>query len=166
MAEDFNVNRSAEVARLLSDVIVGYESFACHEWLEWGGSILFSKLMAEVELQERKLEESRKREEAEKERKAVVEARAEGFRERERALTEACHLVLGEFRVRPCQRRVFKVKIPNLRLKWRPLSGRRRLGWTGSQRGNGRWARMRALRSPQRSGQGLTMGRLRNSRAR
>jgi hypothetical protein len=81
MAEDFNVTRSAEVARLLSDVIVGYESFACREWLEWGGSILFGKLMAEVELQERKLEESRKREEAEKERKAAVEARAEGFRE-------------------------------------------------------------------------------------
>jgi hypothetical protein len=104
------VPQSAEVARLLLDAIITYESFACREWLEWGGSILFGRLMAEAEVQERELEESRKREEVEKERQAVVEARAEGFREGWRVLTEACHLVLAEFRVKTLSKEGLQTK--------------------------------------------------------
>jgi hypothetical protein len=98
MAADFNLTRSAEIARLLSEVIALFEPFACRSWLEWGGRILFVQYQSKVEAEDRQLEEARRREEEERVKKAAAEARVEGFRERRRALAEERRRVLGEYR--------------------------------------------------------------------
>jgi hypothetical protein len=98
MAADFDMMRSAAIARLLSEVVELYEPLACRSWLEWGGKIIFIQYQLQVEAEDRRLEEARKREEEEREREAAVEARVEGFRERRRALVEARRQALGEYR--------------------------------------------------------------------
>jgi hypothetical protein len=100
MAADFDTMRSAAIARLLSEVVVLYEPLACRSWLEWGGKIIYIQYQAQVEAEDRRIEEARKREEEERVREAAVEARAEGFRERRRVLVEARREALGEYRAK------------------------------------------------------------------
>jgi hypothetical protein len=110
MAADFDVMRSAAIARLLAEVVELYEPLACRSWLEWGGSIIFIQYQMQVEAEDRRIEAERRQEEEERAREAAVEARAEGFRERRRVLVEARREALGEYRAKTLSKEGLQAK--------------------------------------------------------
>jgi hypothetical protein len=115
------VVRSAEIGDLLSEVMEVFEPLARREWLSWGGKLLFGRLQAEVDAEEKQekkrrqeeekeAERRRREEEKEAEQRRREEEKAGRLRGRREALVAARRAVLEDFRAKKVSKEELREK--------------------------------------------------------
>ena len=102
--------RSAEIGDLLSEVMEVFEPLARREWLSWGGKLLFGRLQAEVDAEEKQEKKRRQEEEKEAERRRREEEKAGRLRGRREALVAARRAVLEDFRAKKVSKEELREK--------------------------------------------------------